>query len=234
MTNLLNVYCDESCHLENDDSNVMVLGAIGCVEDEKTEAFQRLRDIKKKHGLNPVWETKWTKISNTKLDYFIDLVDYFFDNDSLQFRVLIIPDKAQLQHDRFNQSHDEFYYKMYFTMLTGILDPQARNNVYLDIKDTCGGQKVQRLKEVLRNKYYDYSEERIINRIQIVKSHEIELLQLADLLLGAVAYANRELTTSNAKLAVIERIRERSGYSLMKKTYLTEKNFNIFKWSAQD
>ena len=26
-----NIYCDESCHLQNDNSNVMVLGAVWCI-----------------------------------------------------------------------------------------------------------------------------------------------------------------------------------------------------------
>lgn len=30
-----NLYCDESCHLENDDSNVMVLGALILPKDKK-------------------------------------------------------------------------------------------------------------------------------------------------------------------------------------------------------
>jgi hypothetical protein len=30
MTQVFNVYCDESCHLEHDRQKVMVLGAIGC------------------------------------------------------------------------------------------------------------------------------------------------------------------------------------------------------------
>jgi len=28
---IYNVYCDESCHLENDDMSVMVLGGVTCV-----------------------------------------------------------------------------------------------------------------------------------------------------------------------------------------------------------
>ena len=35
---LYNVYCDETCHLEHDNSNVMVLGAV-CVHSQ-TERSQ--------------------------------------------------------------------------------------------------------------------------------------------------------------------------------------------------
>ena len=142
MANTFNLYCDESCHLEHDGCNVMVLGAIGCTSDTRAKAFNRIRDIKKNHGFHPSWETKWTKVSSQKVAYYLDLVDYFFDNSDLQFRVVIIPDKAKLQHDKFNQSHDDFYYKMYFCMLKGILCPHTKNNIYLDIKDTQGGSKI--------------------------------------------------------------------------------------------
>ncbi len=30
MTQIFNVYCDESCHLENDHQSAMVLGAVWC------------------------------------------------------------------------------------------------------------------------------------------------------------------------------------------------------------
>ncbi len=30
MTNTFNVYCDESCHLENDHQKAMVLGVVWC------------------------------------------------------------------------------------------------------------------------------------------------------------------------------------------------------------
>ncbi len=36
MSDIFNVYCDESCHLENDQQNVMVLGAVWC-QLEKTQ-----------------------------------------------------------------------------------------------------------------------------------------------------------------------------------------------------
>ena len=44
----------------------------------------------------------------------------------------------------------------------------------------------------------------------------ILLLQLADLLIGIISYINRGLTGSPAKNALIERMQQRSGYSLTK------------------
>jgi hypothetical protein len=120
---------------------------------------------------------------------------------------------------------------MYFDMLKVIFRPDARYRVYLDIKDTRGAQKAAKLHEVLCNNMYDFSRE-VIERLQLVHSHEIEQLQLADLLMGAIAYLNRDLKSNSGKLALIERIRQRSGYSLSKTTLLREEKVNLFRWHA--
>ena len=69
-------------------------------------------------------------------------------------------------------------------------------------------------------------------KVQQVRSHEVELIQLDDLLTGAVSYINRGLNTSLAKNELIELIRHRSNYSLVKSTLLKEKKFNIFIWES--
>lgn len=232
MSETFNIYCDESCHLENDRQKAMVLGAIWCPLDKTREIAVRLREIKQKHGHPPHFEAKWTKVSPAGKAFYLDLIDYFFDDDDLHFRALIVPDKTLLRHDAFpGQDHDVWYYKMYFDLLKVIFRPDARYRVYLDIKDTRGGQKVEKLHRVLCNDRYDFSR-RVIERVQLVRSHEIEQLQLADLLIGAVAYLNRDLQGNAGKLALIERMRRRSGYDLTRSTLLREEKTNIFRWHA--
>lgn len=234
MSDIFNVYCDESCHLANDGQKAMVLGAVWCPLDKTREIAVRLREIKQKHGVSPQFEVKWTKVSPAKVDLYLDLVDYFFDDDDLHFRALIVPDKSLLRHGAFpGQDHDTWYYKMYFDMLKVIFSPTARYRVYLDIKDTCGAQKAARLHEVLCNNLYDFSRE-VIERLQLVHSHEIEQLQLADLLIGAVSYVNRDLQGNAGKLALVDRIRKRSRYSLTRTTLLREEKFNLFRWHAAE
>ncbi len=229
---IINIYCDESAHLEHDESSVMGIGAVWVPLQKAHEAFVRIREIKEKHGVNPRFEVKWTKVSPGQIAMYLDLVDYFFDDDDLHFRGLIVPDKRLLSHERFGQSHDDWYYKMYFSMLKTILSPDDEHRIYLDIKDTQGNEKVRKLHLCLSNSMYDFSQ-KVVNRIQLVRSEEIELLQLVDLLLGAVVYTKRELVTSSAKLTLINRIRERSGYDLRKTTLIGERKFNLFFWKAQ-
>ena len=133
MKQLYNIYCDESCHLENDGEKAMVLGGVWCPESKKDEIFRRIREFKVEHGLTKRFEIKWNKVSKRKQDFYMDIINYFFDNSDLHFRVLVIPDKQALRHEQFGHSHDEFYYKMYFNMLKTLFEPDCGYNIYIDI-----------------------------------------------------------------------------------------------------
>ena len=229
MRQTFNIYCDESCHLEHDGEKAMVIGGVWCSLSKKDEIFRRLREIKEEHGLSKRFEIKWNKVSKGQLNFYMDVINYFFDNSDLHFRVLVVPDKQELDHKAFNQSHDTFYYKMYFNMLKTLFEPNYEYNIYIDIKDTRGQKKVERLHDVLCNNHYDFNRQ-MIKKVQQVRSEEIELIALADLLIGAVSYLHRGINTSEAKLKLIERIKARSGYNLTASTLYREDKFNIFVW----
>lgn len=218
MTTEYNVYCDESCHLENDGQKAMVLGAVWCPKDRRLEIAERIREIKQKHGLGRDYEIKWTKVSPSKFAFYKDIVDYFFDDDDLHLRGLVVPDKSILDHEKHHQDHDEWYYKMYFTMLKTIFDPDSHYYVYIDIKDTLGHEKVEKLQDILCTNAYDFSR-RMIADVKRVHSHEAEHLQIADLLIGALAYLHRELSGNSAKEALIARrqrgSRKNAGFQKM-------------------
>jgi hypothetical protein len=228
-----NIYCDESCHLENDRQQVMILGAIWCPEDLSRSIAKRIKAIKTKHNLSPTFEIKWTKVSPGKIDFYMDLLSYFFEEKELHFRALIIPDKTKLCHSAFTQDHDTWYYKMCFELLKVLLNPHDHYRIYLDIKDSKSGEKVKKLREVLSNNSYDF-QRKIVERIQNVHSHEIEQIQLTDLLIGCVLAANRNNKMSAAKGALVERMRELSEYCLTRTTLIQEKKVNLFRWSASE
>jgi len=144
---------------------------------------------------------------------------------------LIVPDKGRLQHQAFKQTHDDWYYKMYFDLLKVILEQHSVYRIFLDIKDTRSSRKVAKLHEVLTNNMYDF-DRGIVRIVQTVHSHEIELLQLCDLLIGAVSYVNRGLEESPAKRALVEHMRQRSGLRLTLTTLLREEKVNLFRWKA--
>lgn len=232
MAELFNIYCDESCHLEHDAIPVMVLGAVWCKREVVRQVNRRIREIKQRHGIPAGMEVKWTKLSPAKKQLYLDLVDYFFDDDDLHFRGVLIPDK-NLDHELFRQTHDIWYYKMCFTMIEPIIDPLQKYRVYLDIKDTRSEEKRRKLEEVLRRTRRDLHGQ-IIEHVQQIRSHESPMMQLTDILIGAIAYHNRGLRANPAKLEVIQRIQQRAGWGLDTTTWLREPKLNLLRWRKQE
>lgn len=226
------IYCDESCHLEHDGIKQMGLGAVWCLKDKANEISKRLIEIKQRYSLSHSDELKWIKISSNHFQPYLDFVDYFFDDDDLHFRGVLIPDKTILNHEKYGQTHDEWYYKMFFHLLSHIIDPKQHYTINLDYKDTHGGERTKKLREVLCNNYYDF-DRRIIGDINLVKSHQVELIQLTDILVGALTYNARNLVENQGKLKIIDRIKKRTGYTLNNTTLYREDKFNLLVWRPE-
>lgn len=186
--------------------------------------------LKNKHGLSASYELKWTKVSLAKVDYYKEVIDYFFDKDGLSSRV-IIADKTELDYQNYGISHDDWYYRMYYLLLGKTLIETNEYNIYIDIKDTCSNQKIKHLHEILSRSYYNFVGSMIL-KIQLIKAHESELLQMIDLIIGAVAYKNNKLAGSEAKLELCRYLEEKTGKSLTQSTERCEEKFNIMKWQA--
>ena len=243
-----NIYCDEACHLEQDGASVMVLGCTWCPIDRVEAISRRVRDIKTAHDLvraedyrppNTPYEIKWTKVSASRVDFYTDLVDAFFDEHELHFRGILVPDKTILDHANHDQTHDDWYYKMMFLLVDRIVNPDHRYRVYLDIKDTRSEEKRSKLEDVLRNANRDLAGQ-VIERVQQIRSHESELMQLADFFIGAITYHNRWHSgdlrgkkPNHGKLEVIRRIQRRSGCSLTTSTWQGQRKLNLLRWEPR-
>lgn len=233
MDEIINIYCDESCHLEHDGHSIMVLGAVWCPLEKTREIADQMRSIRSSHNLDPFLELKWGKVSPAQLSFYSDMLAYFFEEPDLHFRALIVPDKSKLRHDAFDQDHDTFYYKMYFTMLKPLIEAGNRYRIYVDLKDTRGGNKIRLLHKVLCNNVHDLDAQ-IIERIKQVRSEEVQQVQMADFLIGIISYANRHVDTSDAKLMLIRQMIHSTKHSLTRTTAPDEKKVNIFRWKPQE
>lgn len=224
----INVYCDESSHLEKDHQPFMVLGAVWGPASRARHVADRLREIKRAHGLSTDFEAKWSKVSPAKLNFYAAVFQEFFDDDALHFRGVVAP-KVGLDHESFEQDHDTWYFKMYFLMLSWIVKKGNTYRIYLDVKDTRSASKMRHLHDVLCSSKHDFEKE-WIQTLQAVRSHEVEQVQLADLLVGALNYANSKHRDSPAKLQLVDMLRKR-GYSLESNSSLSAQKFNVFRWN---
>jgi len=232
MDNTCNIYCDESCHLEHDGCDVMGLGAIWCRSADARDLAKTISELGAKHGAKG--ELKWSKVSKSHRAYYEELVDLFFKTPGLHFRCLIVENKSKLDHEQFNRgSHDAFYYKMYYYLLRNIVSRDNQFRVFLDVKDTRGREKVATLRDVLHRGMLDF-EHRTTADMQLVRSHELRLLQLADFLTGAMTCHHRRSTVTEAKQAAIQRILAHVNTDLLRSTPPWESKFNLFVFTPTE
>lgn len=224
-----NFYIDESCHIEHDLSNVMCIGYLKVAESEMLKLKEEIKAIKANHGI--LHELKWNTISNTKLDMYKELIDYFFASP-IDFRCVLVKYKDRLKHDEYNQGrHDIFYDKMVFYLLANVwLNPNTDEyRVFLDIKDTKGREKLNKIDDIFTNKYHGESP---FKTFQHIRSHESQFVQLVDIFIGAITYKARGLCNkeegSSAKKELVRYIEVKSGYSIDEGTEPWETKFNIF------
>lgn len=216
MNKTFNFYCDESTHLENDGMPYMLIGYISCAYNQVKIHSEAIRRLKEEHHMPS--ELKWNKLSKSAYPLYNDVIDYFFATD-LQYRAIVI-DKQQINNQGYNQNHDDFYYKMYYQLLNKKIFTENNYNIYLDIKDTRSARKVNGLKDYLNKQYVS------VRNLQNIKSHESELLQLADIFTGALSYNLRGLNKVIAKSKIIEKIEKHSKQPLNKTSY--QEKFNLF------
>lgn len=216
-----NFYCDESCHLENDKKKFMAIAYISCAYNQLRIHNECIRNLKLKHHIRG--EVKWSALSKSMYHFYADLIEYFFSND-LQFRAILI-DKSDINNKDFNQTHEDFYNKMYYQLLLHKLNPEYTYNIYIDIKDTYSYKKARALKEYL-NKTKNIN---CVRNLQVVRSYESELMQLTDVLMGAISYRkNEENRTVIAKNKIIEKIEKHHGKQISEGTTVAEDKFNLF------
>lgn len=219
MDKTFNIYCDESTHIEKDREPHMILSYISTPYHLLKMHNKNIREMKIEHFYKG--ELKWSKLSKSQYPFYNELIDYFFSNESLSFRAIII-DKSQLNHKAFNQDHNTFYDKMYYQLLNKKIHPNHTYNIYLDIKDTYSYLKAKSLKKYLERDYKN------IRNLQVIRSHESELMQLTDVIMGAINYKLRGFNKVTAKNNVIEKIEKLSDKSLTVQTSPHETKFNLF------
>ncbi len=225
---MFNLYIDESCHLEKDGFPVMCIGYTKISNMNYREFKTELKAIKSKFKSHA--EIKWRNVSPSRLPLYKEFIDFFFNN-SIDFRCILVKYKDNLDHSQFNQgSHDNFYYKLIFYLLRAAVNPpNSHYKVYLDIKDTRGKEKLEKIKKILGNTYNQNSP---FTYFQHIHSHDSQFLQLTDLFIGAITYKNRQEHkkefASSSKIELLHYIETQSGYSLDIGTEPWESKFNIF------
>lgn len=227
-----NIYCDESCHLASNNSKYMLIGAVYCPKFKVKKVNEYMNHLKNNYNLSNKIELKWNKVDKKTEKLYLDIINYFFNNDDLKFRVIVI-DKTKLNHKKYNQTENDFYHKAYYEMLKYIIIPGNSYNIYPDIKDTHSYYYHQITLNYLRIKMSD-TNKKTIKKIQPIKSYEAPILQINDILIGALSYYYRNLSTNSIKLNIIHEIQRLYQNNFDISSSYSNTKFNIFIWKSKD
>lgn len=218
------VYCDESCWeaLFNKSSHkYTVIGGIWIRAEFRDEIKSFIKALKSKYGLHG--ELKWNRVCPSSIELYKELIDFFFDNGNVRFRAICIKTE-DVNNDRFNEGNGELgFYKFYFQLLNNWVSGDHTYAIFIDHKVNGYQHRVHDLKRIL-----GYTSVASISQVQALPSEESLLIQMADVLIGAVAAAfNNATVKSESKQTIIAQIKDRIGHDI-KATSSSEDKFNIF------
>jgi hypothetical protein len=225
------VYCDESRHDGGAESRFMAIGSLWVPRCRKTEVTKALRRLFRDEGLHA--EVKWSKVSAPRLAAYRRIVDFFFEEQDLRFRVIVV-DHARYDPESFHGGDRELgFYKFYYEMLVKWLEPGNKYLILLDFKQNQSADRYRELRTVLTRKLR--GEARILD-LTVIDSSETPLAQLCDLLTGAVASAwCGDAQAGSAKAQLCDHIAKHRGLPALKIASASPSisKFNVFKIDLQ-
>lgn len=209
------VYIDESSHTNH---RYLVLGGIIAATADVRDICGRLAAARLPEL--PCGVMKWTKVSQAKLPAYLRCVDTFFDlqrERTLDFHCLVV-DTSRLKHSLYNKGSREigFNKEVYqLTMKFGRLY-KSLLHVYPDRRTT--NQSTEDLRLMLNRgikKHYADIRDWPFRRLQFREPDDCLLLQMTDLLTGAVAFRTNghhlAANASEAKVRLSQHILTRAG-----------------------
>jgi len=234
------IFVDESC---KEKHQYLVLGGIIVTIDEIPEVLQAISDVRERFNLRR--EMKWTKVSNGYLPAYRAFTDVFFElhaRDILHFHSVII-DTHKLNHPKFNSGDAEigfskFIYQLLVNKFGRLYAKYTPYHVYLDKRETT--HSLDELRSVLNNgiaSRYNISG-RPYRRVQFRDSKQSELLQLNDILIGAIGARKNghhlKQNASAAKIALADHIAASAKIQhLGNTTPFSKKTFTIWNLRLQ-
>lgn len=223
------VYCDEALPdvftSEHPRARYLMIGSLWLPAALREDAKDKIGRLRERHK---VWgEMKWTKISPAKAPFYAELIDLFMSYGmDMRFRCIAV-DRTQVNMALHGHDGELGFYKFYYQLLHHwILDFNAYR-VFCDLKINRDRSRLSTLKTCLN--YANGSA--TISDVQSLPSQEVVLIQLCDVLLGAVSSRlNETLKAGSAKEAVVKQLETRLDLrGMLAATGAAEKKFNIFK-----
>ncbi|GGG65516.1 hypothetical protein GCM10011415_10400 [Salipiger pallidus] len=221
------VYCDEAFPdlftSGHPKAQFLMIGSLWLPADLRDDAKAKIKTLRERH--NAWGEIKWSKVSPSKLGFYLDLVELFFGyGDDLRFRCIAV-DREQVNLALHEGDHELGFYKFYYQVLHHWILDFNSYSIFCDTKSNRERDRLHELGRVLGNANLSAS----IESVQALPSKQVVLIQMADLLLGAASSRmNDTLREGSAKEHLVQALERRLGHKL-RPTVRNARKFNIFK-----
>lgn len=225
----INIYCDESRHTSDPADSYMVIGGIACPRKHKREIVHSIHVLKRRY--NTQGEFGWKRLSPNRKDFYWAVLDLFSKEERLAFRCLVV-DRTTLDHEKYNRGDEELgFYKLYYQMLIHWLKPENKYYIYLDWQQNRTQHRFSTLRDILRRKL---SGRAGIACLEPVGSKQIPMIEITDLLIGAVGYEWNERSASSTKLEFCRKLAKSMNLrNLRASTFPIKEKFDIFYFSGR-
>ena len=222
-------YCDESCHIQFDHVEYMSLVTVFCSKSRTKNINRDIRKIKEKYRIDTNQELKWTKISNSNLQLYKEIINYISEKTYIRVRAVLAKKRSVDEFKLRNKTYDQWYHSIYYYLLKHPLDLITEAKVefddcflFIDKKDIYTNENINILANYL-NRHFAY----IHNFIpKAVESHEHQLVQVADIIAGALTYRKRFPQSNTPKNELCNFIEEKLGPLSVKSSYKSI-NYNL-------
>ncbi|WP_345541738.1 DUF3800 domain-containing protein [Variovorax defluvii] len=183
------VYADESCA---NDHRYMALGGVTLNSALVPDVLRRIKAVRDRH--QTFGEVKWTKVSKSKLDFYREYVDVFFDAsaaDEMHFCALYV-DTFTFNHHKYNGGQRDLGFNklIYQLMLHKFGRRYGRSHdlhVYLDDRTTK--HNPEQMRPMLNSDLAKWGiNGQPFKRLHFRDSKGCDLIQLNDLLVGTVGF----------------------------------------------
>ncbi|HHY54978.1 MAG TPA: DUF3800 domain-containing protein [Chloroflexi bacterium] len=221
-----NIYADEASISE---ARYMLIGGLWSNWGIEPAIRNDLQAVRVQYRLQA--EMKWTKVSSAMLPAYRAFVDTFFAYEQLSFRCIVI-DTHILDYRRFHRGDKELgFYKFYFQLISRNLTSGDLYWLYTDERRNRRASRLSTLKITVNRWWQKRAGVEPLRAVEPRRSHDEELIQLADILLGAISYAWNKRTGSEAKLLLTTHIATQMGWpTLQLSTERLAKKLNIWHW----
>ena len=233
------IYCDESRQVVD---RYMALGGI-IIDSSEVQDFEEkmneFRQLTKMHS-----ELKWKKVTNQKYLEYKTFIDYFFELNHagiVNFHCILL-DTHLFDHKRYNNGNKEIgFYKFYYQLLLHCFGKNycrgiEQDNLFVRLDYRQSNYSLDELKNILNVgiKRYNILHDPF-KSIEPRDSSQSNLLQITDLLLGAVGFQKNgyhlKLGSREAKINLATYIAKQAGIpDLISDTKWSKKDFTIWNF----